>query len=67
MTTIKIVPQEDGTFAVVTRYRGGHAECEVFEDANEAAAYRDAEAERIGATPLYWHDGSRQYMTVPTT
>lgn len=64
MKTIRIVPQNGG-YCVVTRYPNGRADVEWFETEVEAIAYHDAQVAQTGATPLYWHERSGRYMTVP--
>ena len=65
METVKVVPQQDGTFAVVTKRRGERSEVEFFETATEANAYREHLAKTRGLTPLYWNDRIVAYVTVP--
>lgn len=65
METVKIVTQQDGTFAVVIRRRGERADVEFFETENEATAYRDWIAETYKLIPLYWNGRISAYVTVP--
>lgn len=65
METVKIVPQQDGTFAVVIRRRGERADVEFFETEDEATAYRDWIAETHKLIPLYWNGRISGYVTVP--
>ena len=64
MHTVKIVPQQDGTYAVVAKLRGDRADVEIFDTLAEAEARRDRLAQ-AGFIPLYWSERGKCYMTVP--